>query len=356
LTGDPKVIATLRFGNRIDKETLMNTTQPLLLLSAEAANDLIASAVLPSTVPTLTGIADSFDFPLRGYQWLIPYDYQNRSLRGPSRCYNQPMANLWHAGEDWGTAAGTAVKAVANGTVVFADPNYSYPGRVMIIRHELPDRSRIYSLYGHLATMSVAVNARVTKGQVIGTILNQHGNSHLHWEIRTFQDGSFLCSRSGKPGPGYTYPDHPDLKGYRNPSQFVKNHRALLPGDHADIQPKHSHVPTTMYVGETKAVHVRVYNNGTTTWTPEAGYRLGAEYEGAANQVTWRNFQCGGYMHNPTDGRVYLCSVVSPDAFHEFHFHITAPGMPRTVRLAVRMVREGVTWFGKPFVWNIAVA
>jgi murein DD-endopeptidase MepM/ murein hydrolase activator NlpD len=215
----------------IDGKRHRDGNKPFEVLANTAAEpaDRPAPAADTSALPTPAGIASSFDFPLPNYAWRIGYGIKNPSLSDWSNCYSQPISNLWHAGEDWGAAAGTAVKAVADGTVVFADPNYSYPGRVIIVRHTLPDGSSIFSMYGHLGSMSVGVNAGVTKGQVIGTILNQtyngRDNSHLHWEIRTFADGSFICSRSGQPGPGYTYPDLPDTKGYRNPSDYISSHR-----------------------------------------------------------------------------------------------------------------------------------
>jgi hypothetical protein len=175
----------------------------------------------------VAGIAYSFNFPLNEGGNTIGYDIMNSGLPGDSPCYNKKMSEIWHAGEDWFVAANTPVKAVADGIVVFADPTYSYPGRVIIIKHALPDSSTVYSMYGHLGMIngSVFVGANVVKGATIGTVLDQGNNTHLHWEIRTFEDGSLICSRSGKPGPGYTYPDRPGTKGYLNPSEYVRNHR-----------------------------------------------------------------------------------------------------------------------------------
>lgn len=198
------------------------------LSSTNSANNSVSSNDIESEIfaATLSSVAYSFDFPLGARNWWVGYDIKNPSLTGTSGCYNQPMSNIWHAGEDWGVAANTQVKAVADGTVVFADPNYSYPGHVVIIKHTLPDGSIVYSMYGHLGSMYVSTastNNTVVKGQSIGTVLNQGSNSHLHWEMRTFEDGSTICSRSGKPGPGYTYPDRPGTKGYLNPSEYVRS-------------------------------------------------------------------------------------------------------------------------------------
>ncbi len=64
-------------------------------------------------------------------------------------------------------------------------------------------------------------------------------NSHLHWEMRTFHDGSNIfpagtagargtCNRQIA-GVGYTWDDnparaHPNYYGYLDPTAFVESH------------------------------------------------------------------------------------------------------------------------------------
>jgi hypothetical protein len=92
-----------------------------------------------------------------------------------------------------------------------------------------------------------------------------------------------------------------------------------------EIRPADSSVPAMLSAGASAAVRIRVVNNGTTTWSPAALHRLGAQYTGAVNQVTWSGFGCGGYMNSATDGRALLCGTVPPGATQDIAFNITVP-------------------------------
>ena len=78
-------------------------------------------------------------------------------------------------------SSGTGVKSVSSGEVVLADVMGTY-GNTIIIQHGGGD----YSVYGSLSEMSVSKGARVTKGQLIGTIgaTDPSLPPHLHFEIR----------------------------------------------------------------------------------------------------------------------------------------------------------------------------
>ena len=78
-------------------------------------------------------------------------------------------------------SAGTDVKSVSAGEVVLADVMGTY-GNTVIIEHGGGD----YSVYGSLNRIGVAKGARVTKGQIIGSIgaTDPSLPPHLHFEIR----------------------------------------------------------------------------------------------------------------------------------------------------------------------------
>jgi septal ring factor EnvC (AmiA/AmiB activator) len=78
-------------------------------------------------------------------------------------------------------SSGTGVKSVSSGEVVLADVMGTY-GNTIIIQHGGGD----YSVYGSLSEMSVSKGARVTKGQVIGTIgaTDPSLPPHLNFVIR----------------------------------------------------------------------------------------------------------------------------------------------------------------------------
>ncbi len=104
----------------------------------------------------------------------------------------------WHGGVDIGNNEGESVFAFSSGKVIRA--SWQNPGnhnagfgKRIVIEHKLKtDKGAdltIYSVYGHLKTMSVSANDAVTAGQLIGTVgrtgnAHNHVNTHLHFEIR----------------------------------------------------------------------------------------------------------------------------------------------------------------------------
>jgi murein DD-endopeptidase MepM/ murein hydrolase activator NlpD len=136
-----------------------------------------------------------------------------------------PTYSKYHLGEDWnaesGSDCGLPVYAVANGTIAYASIASGW-GRVMIVRHTLPDGSQVESLYGHLGSFS-KTSGDVARGEQIGTIGDgsEGGTTypcHLHLEIRTAVSPNW-----GQPGPGYSATPKPD--GWFDPSDFIDLHR-----------------------------------------------------------------------------------------------------------------------------------
>jgi len=87
----------------------------------------------------------------------------------------------FHSGLDIGAPIGTLVKAPAPGTVVFAGLHAEY-GKTLIVEHGHETKS----LYGHLSKLSVTVNQKVQRGEVIAATGNTGRSSgpHLHYEIQ----------------------------------------------------------------------------------------------------------------------------------------------------------------------------
>jgi murein DD-endopeptidase MepM/ murein hydrolase activator NlpD len=220
-----------------------------LIPRAPASTPTIAPAPLPAAVEA--AVADQFQSPFQiatttayDEQWNIitndtRYGVRNLSLTD-RRCYGVVWNRMLHSAldlyrADGLDAAGTTVVAVADGQVAYYDPGYaSYPGRVVIVRHRLEDGRDLYSVYAHLNSVYVAQNQPVSRGQAIGTVLYQPGDSHLHFEMRWFLDGSWIypsyTSCNGIVyGRGYTYLIHPDNfpapnGGYVNPDAFIQAH------------------------------------------------------------------------------------------------------------------------------------
>ena len=137
----------------------------------------------------------------------------------------------WHTGENYylldGDSAGAEVYAVADGEIVYA--GFDYPGPVVIVRHA----DDLYSMYGHLDYDLAVDSGPVTRGQLLGRVLDRtdgRSPSHLHFEIRRFLTTpevngttprySFTCGVNCPPGPGYwpmDAPEHPVGMGWLNP-------------------------------------------------------------------------------------------------------------------------------------------
>ena len=85
-----------------------------------------------------------------------------------------------HTGWDQNAPAGSPIRALAAGVVVFAE-SLEIRGNSVFIDHGLG----IYSGYAHLSEIHVAVGQRIAGGQVIGSSGNSGRSSgaHLHWEI-----------------------------------------------------------------------------------------------------------------------------------------------------------------------------
>ena len=172
------------------------------------------------------------------------YGVRNLSLTG-RKCYGVAWDRMLHSGidlyrGDGQDAAGTQLVATADGTVAYYDPGYtSYPGHVVILSHPLSDGRVLYSMYAHLGSVIVTQGQIVTRGQLIGTVLNQWPDSHLHFELRWFLDGTSIyppypattCNGIVY-GRGYTYLVHPDDfpapdQGYVDPDAFIQSHGGL---------------------------------------------------------------------------------------------------------------------------------
>lgn len=214
----------------------------------------------PYTAWPTPPVATAFDFPLSpiseyGSLPHTRYDVQNPSWGNRSNCFRDaggdsvPFSQLYHAGVDlfavdgagevvWGSAKHAPVYAVADGVTVFVLDAGS-EGQVIGIEHRLANGSAVYSIYWHVGNVQVQPGQPVARGQMIAALHDMGLNSHLHWEMRTFYDGSNIfpagtagargtCNRQIA-GVGYTWDDlparaRPDYYGYLDPVAFVESH------------------------------------------------------------------------------------------------------------------------------------
>jgi murein DD-endopeptidase MepM/ murein hydrolase activator NlpD len=236
----------------------------LLLLLVACRERTFSRALRPIPTPAPAG---GFDFPLdplrygpyvQGVTGPLNVDtrfgVQNPALGGAAKCFHDrdgvgvPFRELYHAGEDWFrldaagqadtfAAAGDPVRAVARG-VVYLTQEIGNQGSIVVLAHRLADKTPVYSAYWHVDRLQVGWGDTVERGQVIAMIRDQGGNSHLHWEIRSFGDASELFPPDSAGGLGtcngravgvaYSWDDdpvraRPEYWGYFDPAAFVRD-------------------------------------------------------------------------------------------------------------------------------------
>jgi len=105
------------------------------------------------------------------------------ALFGDRRTYiydGKPVGESIHGGVDLASTTQAPIEAANSGTVVFAGPLGIY-GNVVVIDHGLG----VFTLYGHLSSISVKMSQPVSRGSVIGTsgLSGLAGGDHLHFGI-----------------------------------------------------------------------------------------------------------------------------------------------------------------------------
>jgi hypothetical protein len=165
-------------------------------------------------------------------------------------------------------------------------------------------------------------------------------------DVRISANSSFQCNKSYKyltdSAHAYYwwihYPDDVQLVNNANVVSFV--------------------APSSMTVGSTAGVSVKVRNTGNTTWSESEKYRLGAATSSTgSNEFIWTGFSSGGYSKGVGDQRCFIATGVSvpPNGEYTFNFSIVAPDSPGRKYFIARMVQDGVGWFGETLQVGIDV-
>ena len=131
---------------------------------------------LPAATPSAPAAPAAMPFPaLRGeLDWPATGPLRHRFGQSAAAAASSPN------GIEITTVVGTPVRAVHDGTIVFADTFAGY-GKLVIVDHG----AQAFSLYGHLLDISVARGTRVSHGDPVGTAgFALLGVPGLYFELR----------------------------------------------------------------------------------------------------------------------------------------------------------------------------
>jgi septal ring factor EnvC (AmiA/AmiB activator) len=147
-------------------------------LTAELANELqAAQRKLQDTLGAFdTGApraaADGPALPIRPFRGDLEWPAVGRVMSRFGRADANLSVTTAQSGIQIAIAEGTPVRAVHDGTVVFAGPFTGYGNLVIIDHGEHPDRStragQVYSLYGHLGTIQAERGTKIDRGEALG--------------------------------------------------------------------------------------------------------------------------------------------------------------------------------------------
>ncbi len=136
-----------------------------------------------------------------------------------------------HLGEDCVAPAGTDVRAIGRGQVVYAalHPGSAEKenwGHIVIIRHRRPRTKEVfYSLYAHLGTSFKRIGEKVECGEPLGFIgealtpENGYWEAHLHFAIYVGPWQDEVLPGYWKEGEERTRPEW-----WRSPGEFICNY------------------------------------------------------------------------------------------------------------------------------------
>ncbi len=152
--------------------------------------------------------------PSRAY-WVTPGVPEDQDWMRASQGHRNLACYRHHAGTDIFALPGTPVFAAADGTVTQIEPaneEDSTAGVVVEIEHEREFRGRMYRWLGryiHLIPNPPVTLSPVHAGQVIGYVVDQGTNSHLHIEFDDFEGCEKPCITNPW-GPDVLWIDYDD--------------------------------------------------------------------------------------------------------------------------------------------------
>jgi murein DD-endopeptidase MepM/ murein hydrolase activator NlpD len=143
------------------------------------------------------GTAETLDYPVDMADYRLVQGFSVPSPRHQGR---------YHTGEDYaipgGSSLGQPVRAIGRGVVTYSYTlGWGRDAGGVVLRHTLPDGTRIYSQYGHMAETAdiqfPLIGQCVEQGDIVGVIADVRPAPHVHLEVRLAMPDSL--------GPGYSW-------------------------------------------------------------------------------------------------------------------------------------------------------
>jgi murein DD-endopeptidase MepM/ murein hydrolase activator NlpD len=145
---------------------------------------------------------------------------------------------LWavHLGDDVLAEAGTPVKVVADGEVVWSETRRGRSekknwGGIVVVKSQIPNSkfqitnmTTFYSVYGHIADLKVKVGDKVTAGQAIGAVAMGNTPENGWWEKPHLHFGIYTGPWKDEVLAGWWRPEHwrrTKVKWWVNPREFL---------------------------------------------------------------------------------------------------------------------------------------
>lgn len=158
-------------------------TWPTYTLALDAdLNRLLGAEVVEAETRRLDALLAGYT-PLQRWEGAFqqPSPGAVTSRFGERRAFGSGPPTAWHVGTDVAAPSGQAIRAAADGVVVFADA-LDIRGNTVVLDHGLG----VMTVYAHMLNWSVQPGQRVEKGQVIGQVgsTGRSTGPHLHWEVR----------------------------------------------------------------------------------------------------------------------------------------------------------------------------
>lgn len=168
----------------------------------------------------------SYPTPAQLLYPLEPYTVAPGVYRFGTRVRSRVILFARHLGDDLVVPAGTPVKAIGEGEIVWAGVREGREerrnwGGLVVVKH-----GTFYSVYGHMKDLAVQEGDRVQKGQQIGAVAPGLTPENGWWKIPHLHFGIYVGPWTGEILPGYKRPfdGRTKFRWWRDPKKFIEQY------------------------------------------------------------------------------------------------------------------------------------